>query len=499
MGQLPAVPMTGDPLLYWSRLTPRKTALVEQSGGRRWSYEELSAEADRWAAALREMGIERGARVAVLATNRAELVHLFFACGRLGCALVPLNWRLAPSELRQIIDDAKPALLLAEPAFASGLACDWMELDELRRRAEISAAAPMPAPPDPETPWLILYTSGSTGVPKGAILPHRQILYNAVATCAGWQLSAADVAPISTPLFHTGGWNVFATPLWFAGGTVVLFEGFDAQDFLMGLAETGSTMALAVPTQILMLTESPGWGMPLPRLRAFVSGGAPCPPTLAASVLSAGYGFREGYGLTECGPNCFATSDSIAASHPGSVGLPIPFLEIRLENEDGLDAAPDEPGEILLRGPQLFAGYLGRPELTAAAHDDEGWLRTGDLAQKDGDGIYRICGRRKEMFISGGENVYPGEVEAALCEMAGVQEAVVVGVPDARWGEVGRAFIVARQGASLREGDVLAHARDRLAGYKRPAEVRIVSEIPRLGSGKPDRRALSAENLQIAE
>jgi fatty-acyl-CoA synthase len=499
-----ALPITGDPLRYWSRLTPRKTALAERNGGRRWSYEDLSAEADRWAAALREMGIERGDRVAVLAANRAELVHLFFACGRLGCALVPLNWRLAPSELGQIIKDAKPALLLAEPAFAAGITGDWTEVDEMRRRAEIAPAAPgvgalHSEAPDPETPWLILYTSGSTGTPKGAILPHRQILYNALATCSGWQLSAADVAPISTPLFHTGGWNVFATPLWFAGGTVVLFEGFEAEEFLTGLAEAGCTMALTVPTQLLMLTESPGWGMPLPRLRAFISGGAPCPGPLAASVRAAGYGFREGYGLTECGPNCFATTDAIAASRPGSVGLPIPFLEIRLEGEDGGEAGAGEPGEILLRGPQLFAGYLGRPELTAAAIDAEGWLRTGDLAQRGEDGIHRICGRRKEMFISGGENVYPGEVEAALCEMAGVQEAVVVGVPDARWGEVGRAFVVARQGASLRESDVLAHARERLAGYKRPACVRIVSEIPRLGSGKPDRRALSAENLQIAE
>jgi fatty-acyl-CoA synthase len=499
MSDSPGIPLTGDPLRYWSRLTPRRTALIERTGGRRWSYEELSAEADRWAAALREMGIERGSRVAVLATNRPELVHLFFACGRLGCALVPLNWRLAPSELRQIIEDAKPALLLAEPAFAAGIPVEWMELGEMRRRAELSTAALDPVPPDPETPWLILYTSGSTGTPKGAILPHRQILYNALATCSGWQLSAEDVAPISTPLFHTGGWNVFATPLWFAGGTVVLFEGFDAQDFLSGLADTGCTMALTVPTQLLMLAETPAWGMPLPRLRTFISGGAPCPRPLATAVLAAGYRFREGYGLTECGPNCFATSEAIAANHPGSVGLPIPFLEIRLEGEQGADAGPGEPGEILLRGPQLFAGYLGRPDLTAAAIDADGWLRTGDLAQCGEDGIYRICGRKKEMFISGGENVYPGEVEAALCEMAGVQEAVVVGVPDARWGEVGRAFVVARAGATLREGDVLAHARQRLAGYKRPASIHIVTEIPRLGSGKPDRRALSAENLQIAE
>ena len=350
---------------------------------------------------------------------------------------------------------------------------------------------------DADDPLLILYTSGSTGKPKGAVLPHRQIHWNAVATTTAWELTAEDVAPVSTPLFHTGGWNVFATPLWLRGGTVVLMDAFEADGFLAAMEEEGCTIALTVPTQLLMLAESPRWGRPLPRLRRFVSGGAPCPASLAARVRAAGYTFREGYGLTECGPNCFAISDDDAAQRPGCVGWPVPFLEMRLRAEDGGEAAAGQPGELLLRGPQVFTGYLRNPEQTAATFTDDGWLRTGDLAMRDEDGAYRICGRRKEMYISGGENVFPAEVEAALSDCPGVAEAIVVGVPDEKWGEVGRAFVVVRPDALLTEAEVAAHARARLAGYKVPKSVVILPEIPRLGSGKPDRRALAA--LEPAE
>ncbi|CAN5625480.1 long-chain fatty acid--CoA ligase [soil metagenome] len=496
---LTSFPAAGDPLRYWSRLQPNRVALVDRSTGRRWSYAQLSLEADRWANELLARGVEPGDRVALLAGNRAEAIHIFFACGRIGCALIPLNWRLAPAEIRPIVADAAPTLVLAESRFAEALADKPLDLETVAEAAALRPTdPPPPAPVQPETPWLILYTSGSTGSPKGAILPHRQILFNAIATSIGWSLGASDVAPISTPLFHTGGWNVSATPLWFVGGTVVLFESFEPAAFLAGLAQEGCTLALTVPTQLLMLTESADWGKPLPRLRHFISGGAPCPATLTDAVRSAGYHFREGYGLTECGPNCFASSDEVALRQPGSVGTPIPFLEVRLEGEDGTEVPVDETGELLLRGPQLFGGYLGRPDLTEAACSDGGWLRTGDLASRDENDIFRIRGRKKEMYISGGENVYPAEVEAALCELSGILEAVVIGVPDERWGEVGAAYVVPRQGAPLRESEVLAHTKLRLAGYKRPSSVTIVPEIPRLGSGKPDRAALINHHLPPA-
>jgi fatty-acyl-CoA synthase len=489
-------PRRPDPLRFWRRAAPDRVALVDRARGGRQTYAQLDAAADRWAGVLRARGIGRGGIVAVLAGNRREVVELFFACGRVGAALLPLNWRLSSAELAPILADARPDLLIGEARFrekAMDTAASWIDLDD--DAPELLAGWFDPVEDvevEADDPLLILYTSGSTGKPKGAVLPHRQIHWNAVATTTAWELTAQDVAPVSTPLFHTGGWNVFATPLWHRGGTVVLIDGFDADGFLAAMEEEGCTIALTVPTQLVMLMESPRWGRPLPRLRRFVSGGAPCPASLAARVREAGYTFREGYGLTECGPNCFAISDNQAVRRPGSVGWPVPFLEMRLAAEDGGEADVGQPGELLLRGPQVFAGYLRNPEQTEAAFTPDGWLRTGDLAVRDADGAYRICGRRKEMYISGGENVYPAEVEAALCDCPGVAEAAVVGVPDEKWGEVGRAFVVARAGEMLTEAEVAAYARARLAGYKVPRSVFILPEIPRLGSGKPDRRALAA-------
>jgi fatty-acyl-CoA synthase len=306
----------------------------------------------------------------------------------------------------------------------------------------------------------------------------------------GWQLGAPDIGPVANPFFHTGGWHVLTAPLLHVGATVVLFDQFEPTSFLEGLAEERCTVAFSVPTQIAMLLESPAWGHPLPDLRFLISGGAPCPQALAARVRAAGIAFREGFGLTECGPNCFAISADEARAKPGRVGRPVPFLEVRLALDAGGEAGTNEPGELLLRGPQLFAGYWRNPARTAEVLDAEGWLHTGDLAERDADGAYRICGRKKDMYISGGENVFPGEVEAVLSECAGVAEVVVIGVPDAKWGEVGRAFVVARAGHVLTPAQLAAHARSRLAGYKVPKSFIVVDEIPRLGSGKPDRASL---------
>ncbi len=490
-----------DPLRFWSRLSPDRIALVDRERDRRLTYAELDAEVERWTRFLRASGVEYGQRVATLAGNRGELVALFFACGRLGAALVPLNWRLSGVELRPMLADAAPVLLLgegryrglAEAAIEDGAPVRWVDLDdEAPRLPGHGSESGRVASVRMEDPVLILYTSGSTGQPKGAILSHRQVLFNAVATATAWELGSADIAPVSTPFFHTGGWNVFATPLWHRGGTVVLTERFEPASFLTMLAEERCTVAMAVPTQLLMLQESPRWGESLPSLRFLISGGAPCPPRVAERVHASGYAFREGYGLTECGPNCFATSNAEAARRPGSVGWPVPFLEMQLVAEDGRAVPPGEPGELRLRGPQLFSGYLNQPERTAEAFAAGGWLRTGDLAVQDADGAYRICGRQKEMYISGGENVFPGEVEAALLDCPGVAEVVVLGVPDPRWGEVGLAVVVQKPHAHLQEDEVICYARARLAAYKVPKSVTIVEQVPRLGSGKLDRRALLA-------
>jgi fatty-acyl-CoA synthase len=471
---------------------------VDDGAGRRISYGELDAMAAGWARRFARHGVGRGDRVALLAGTRAECVALFYGCLRVGAALVPLNWRLSAPELARVVADARPSLLVLDERHAMLAArIDALGPSPMRTLAlslgdDASDASPALIDAGADDATMILYTSGSTGAPKGVVLPRRQLLYNAIATTVGWRLGPEDVAPVSTPLFHTGGWHVFLTPLLHVGATVLLFDAFDADRYLAALAEHGCTVAFAVPTQLTMLVASPRWGAPLPRLRYFISGGAPCPPNVRAAVRAAGYGMRQGYGLTECGPNCFATNDETADAHPGTVGWPAPFLEMRLAREDGSEAELDESGELWLRGPQMFAGYFDAADRTAEAVTPDGWLRTGDLARRDAAGRYTICGRRKEMYISGGENVFPGEVEAVLCGAPNVLESAVVGVADAKWGEVGHAFLVAARGASIDGAAVLAHARGALAGYKLPKRVTVLDALPRLGSGKVDRAALAA-------
>ena len=489
-----------DPIHWWATLTPGKTAIVDRVRGARWSYADLNDAARRWAVVLTDRGVGTGDRVAVVSGNRPDVVALFYACARIGAALVPLNWRLAPAEIGRVLTDAKVALLVGESRFSavrdvSAEPSPWLDFDldgPALLAAVTSDANCTLAHQDIERAAMVLYTSGSTGKPKGAVLSHRQILYNAIATTTGWQLGADDIAPISTPFFHTGGWHVFATPLWYRGGTVVMFDGFDPSTFIDGLEAERCTVAFGVPTQLVILLESPGWGRPLPHLKWIACGGAPCPAQLAARVRASGYRLRLGFGMTEFGPNCFATSDDMALAKVASVGWPMPFAEMRIVDTDGDDVPNGSVGELYLRGPQLFSGYLHDAERSADALTADGWFRTGDLASKDDDGAFTIRGRRKDMFISGGENVFPGEVEAALVDCAGVAEAVVVGVAHERWGEVGHAFVQLRTGAILDCETALADLRSRIAHYKVPKFLEIIAELPRIGSGKIDRTFLKS-------
>lgn len=493
----PHFPRFNYPLSQWRHLAPDRVAVVDVPRDSRLTYSNLDALCSSWTAFLESEGVTRGDRIAVIAGNRTESIALFYACTRLGAALVPLNWRLAAKELQPIVRHARVKLIIGESRFLSAIGgadsnLRWIDID-----AEASGIARLEptsteVPLDADDPALILYTSGSTGQPKGVIIPQRQILYNAIATVTGWELSHTDIAPVSTPFFHTGGWNVFATPLLFCGGTVVLMDQFDPARFIDAIAEEKCTVALTVPTQLVMMTQCQSWGRDFPHLRFFISGGAPCSPSLADSVRSRGYTLREGYGLTECGPNCFAISSEESRNYPGKVGRPVPFLEMRLVDESGNDVHDGEPGELLLRGPQMFGGYLFDDERTNEALAPGGWLRTGDLAVRSSGGLYSICGRRKDMYISGGENVFPAEVESALTAHASIAEAVVVGISHPLWGEVGCAFVLPRSNAGVSSDEVIAFARSNLAGYKVPKRVIVMNEFPRLGSGKPDRRALQA-------
>lgn len=493
-----------DPAAWWAAVDGARTAVIDTGAERAVSYAELHADAERWRACLRRHGVRPGDRIAVLAHNRYEFLPLFVACLRVGAVLVPLNWRLTTIELGRVLQHAEPVLLFAESRFvhhrSAATMTRWLDLDlDLDRDLDAEAVAPPSAPPVAPMSGaqdrrehglaMLLYTSGTTGAPKGVMVSHRQLVWNAVSTILGWSLCRDDVAAIATPLFHTAAWHVFATPLLYCGGCVVVLPDFDPSTWFAQLERHGVTRVFCVPTQLHRLRQAPDFGRPLPALRTFISGGAPLPPHLAATMRGAGYTVRDAYGLTECGPNCFVITDSVLAEKPWSVGTPLPFLRMRVMDAHGIAVPPGGIGELQLEGPQLFDGYFRDAPSTLAAMTSDGWLRSGDLVTVDDEGHYRLRGRVKDLFISGGENVYPGEVEATLAACDGVQSVAVVGVPDETWGEVGCAFVVpARDG--VRTEDLLREARRGLAGYKVPRLVVWVEALPLLGNGKVDRAAL---------
>ncbi len=501
--------INGDLLRERARLTPDAEALLELATGRRFTYGDLDARATRTARVLRgALGLLPGDRVALLSGNRVEFLDCFFAAGRSGVVLVPLNTHLAPPELVQIVRDAGARVLIHEREFAEAAGA-------VAREVDLEAVIPMEAgegrgrsleelageadggwedpPPEPDALYALLYTSGTTGRPKGVMIPHRVVAWNAYNTVLCWQLREEDVSPIFTPLFHAGGLGAFLTPMVGIGGRLVLHRRFDPEEVWRTIEAEGCTVVLGVPTIWTMLAESPGFATAdLSRVRWFISGGAPLPVELIERYRERGVVLRQGYGLTEVGVNCFSMTDRDAWERPGSIGKPFMYTEARIVDEAGREVAPGEVGELLLRGPHVTAGYWNDPEATARAYDPEGFFHTGDLASRDEDGFFYIAGRRKEMFISGGVNIYPAEIEAVLLRHPAVEDAAVVGVPHPTWGEVGVAFVVPAAGVHAGEEELVAYLEERLARYKVPRRFVFVDALPRTAYGKVRRRELMA-------
>jgi fatty-acyl-CoA synthase len=343
----------------------------------------------------------------------------------------------------------------------------------------------------PDLPLLLLYTSGTTGVPKGAIYSHKMLFWNSINTGFSWDLTVHDRTVNCLPLFHTGGWNVLLTPLLHRGGMSVLMKKFDADAFLHLLEQERCTLFMSVPTVLQMVSASPFFAATdLSAMRYVVVGGEPMPLPLIEVWQNRGIAVRQGYGMTEVGPNIFSLHHADAARKIGSIGRPNYYVQARLVDDDGNDVAEGETGELLVRGPMVTPGYWQKPEATQSAFTEGGWLCTGDVARRDEEGYYFIVDRKKNMYISGGENVYPAEVERVLLAHAAILEAVVVGVPDAHWGEVGKAFVVLKAASRLDGEEIRSYCRERLAAYKVPKSVEFVEALPKNDAGKINRKIL---------
>lgn len=482
----------GDWIGRWGRSYPQKEALADIIGGRRYTYGELADDIHRMANFLsRELGIGYGDRVACLSFNRAEYIILFFALGRLGAILVPLNFRLAPTEFVYFLEDASPKAVFFDrnhqdsvkefknkaalehyicfdddESVGLALAKNWQTLPT-DRPSEVEIG--------PEDPHLIIYTSGTTGLPKGVILTHGMLTWNAINTKLGWDLRSDDKTILHAAMFYTAGWNVFTLPLFYCRASNILIHSFQADLILELIEREKVTVFFGVPTMFQMLLESPSFAATdFSSVRFMVSGGAP----LSHDLLNAferrkSIRIWEGYGLTEVGPNNF-----MANGKPGTLGQPMPHVDVKLIDPQGNEVPAGGEGEILLRGPNACAGYWKKPEETAKAFAG-GWFNTGDLGQVDSDGHFAIVGRLKDMIISGGANIYPAEIERAIEEHPAVAGAAVIGVPDPKWGEVGKAVIELKPGGSLTLEALSSFLKDRLGKFKMPKYLKVVNSLPR--------------------
>ncbi|MCP3136782.1 acyl-CoA synthetase [Pyxidicoccus xibeiensis] len=499
----------GRGALYW----PEHVAVVDtaKGGAGRFTYRALNARAEALGGWLRDVaGVKRGDRVGLVAHNGVEYLDALFACGKLGAVFVPYNWRLHATELTDLVRAIRPRVLLFGDDFRDGVAqvrerlgSEGPRLVALESQglpgadAYAAALAHVPASPvtndavKEEDLLCLLFTGGTTGRSKGACISYRMVAWNTLNTLVH-EVVPGDVTVTHTPMFHTGGLLVYTVPLLTVGGTVVLMRRWEPEELLALIPREKVTLFFAVPTQYQQLLDSPRFrDTDFSSVRFMTSGGAALPVTLLHAWQAVhAVPFKQGFGMTEFGPGLFSMGPEFAVSKAGSIGRPNYFIAAKLVDDDGREVPVGEVGELVLKGPSMCSGYFEDEAATREAIDADGWLHTGDLARRDSDGFYFIAGRKKDMFISGGENVYPLELESALYEHPAVQQCAVVGVPDAKWGEVGRAFVVLKPGERASSEDLLEHLRGRVARFKVPKRVELVERLPLSAAGKILKREL---------
>jgi fatty-acyl-CoA synthase len=491
-----------------AELAPGAIAFEEVDTGRQLTFAQFNERAARGAAVLERLGIAEGERVAILCHNCATFFEVLFACGKANIILVPLNWRQTPAELGPILADCGARLILHDAATAALAAAlgtaGGANLIDFATYETLIAGSPPPCGEglgvgvtarDTAWPtnrvWYLLYTSGTTGRPKAVIQTVGMALANSINVQQATGLTGADSTVNFLPLFHTAGINLHTLPVFLAGGINIVLAKFEVDPLLDLIAAGRISLFFGVPAIYQALSLSPRLpDTDLSQVRHWGCGGAPLSESLIRAFLARGVRVCNGMGMTETGPTVFLMDPAHAVEKIGSVGKPQLMSEVRLVDAEGRDVSPGERGEILFRGPNITPGYFNNPGATASAIDRDGWLHSGDVGRRDADGYYFIVDRIKDMYISGGENVYPAEVEAVLTNHAAVLEAAVIGVPDERWGEVGHAAVRLRPGAACEPEELRAFARSQLAAYKVPKHVTIVEDYPRTAAGKVQKHLL---------
>ena len=493
----------GDVLGARARLSPDSIALIHAPTRRQFTYAQLDYRALQCARVWIDIcGLRSGDRVCILAENRPEYVDAFWAAGKCAVILVPLGTRSTAHELAQLLADCQPRCLMysANHERLANEAKTLVPVEHsihLDQRTTDSAALglaecmdqvhpePLSKRIQPEDIFCLLYTSGTTGRPKGVMIPHRQIAWNAYNTAMSWQLRQSDRVQVFTPMYHAGGLTVFMTPLFAIGGSVVLHESFNPGEILRAFDEYGCTILFGVPTIFRMLSEAAEFSsVDWSHLRWCCSGGAPLPLELLRAYQQRGLVLRQGYGLTEVGVNCFAMSDDESVRKSGSIGKPMMFTEAKLIDSNGQQVGTNEVGELCFRGLHVCLGYWNNPAATAQALDSEGWFHTGDLARCDEDGFFYIAGRSKDMIISGGVNIYPAEIENELLDHPAVAEVCIFGIADEKWGEVPVACVCRKPNLTASESELINFLRPRINKIKLPRQIVFIEAMPRNAYGK---------------
>ncbi len=495
-----------DWIARWALYSPNKPAAAEYETGHTITYGTLHRLANRLAHHFTtQYGVKKGDRIALLAENCLEYLILFGVAQKTGCTLVPMNYRLTGPEIDYLLQNSEPTLVIGEAKFQSTLESaptyhkiphrwSWEALS-----AFCNADIVTPndgnfeiTPVDEDDPVFILYTSGTTGFPKGALYTHKMLFWNSINTAMSLIVNSESRTVNVMPPFHTGGWNVLTTPFLHHGGFTIMMRKFDPDIVLKLLQEERLSLFMAVPTMLKMMTEAPGFeSAEFPHLHYFIVGGEAMPVPLIETWHRKGVPIRQGFGLTEVGPNLTSLHQDDAIRKKGSIGRPNYYVQIRIVDEQGMDVPSGSPGEFLLKGPMVTPGYWRNPEATAKAIVG-GWFHTGDMVRVDDEQYIYVVDRIKNMFISGGENVYPAEVERVLLTHPDVAEAAIIGVADDKWGEVGQAFVVPRPGYSPSSGDLEQFCRERLAKFKVPKYFKLVEALPKNDTGKINRVALKS-------